>query len=224
MSNSTIQLSEELADYLRSVSLREPQVLRELRDETMQLEMARMQIAPEQGQFMALLLKLMGARRYLEIGTFTGYSALACALAMPEDAEVFALDISEDWTTIARRYWQQAGVSERMHLMLGPAADSLAALLTDQQGSFDAVFVDADKTGYVGYIEHAHALLRVGGVLMIDNVLWDGAVVDPLVDDADTVAIREVNKAMLSDLRWDISLVPIGDGLTLARKTTAQGT
>ncbi len=218
MSNSTIQLSDELAAYMQTVSLREPAVLRRLREETAQLDMARMQIAPEQGQFMALLLRLMGARRYLEVGTFTGYSALAAALAMPDDSEVYALDISEEWTAVARRYWQQAGVAERVHLLLAPAVQSLQELQTRAAGSFDAVFVDADKTAYQDYIEHAHTLLRPGGLLMIDNVLWDGAVTDAASTDADTMAIRAVNLAMHADRRWHLSLVPIGDGLTLALK------
>ena len=221
MSNKTIQLSDELADYLQAVSLREPQVLQALRAETMQLEMARMQIAPEQGQFMALLLRLMGARRYLEVGTFTGYSALAAALAMPDDAEVYALDISAEWAAIARRYWQQAGVAEKIRLVLAPALRSLAKLAADQPGSFDAIFVDADKTEYQDYIDFAHVLLRTGGLLLIDNVLWDGAVIDPSSNDADTRAIRAVNRAMHADKRWDIALVPVGDGLTLAIKTVA---
>lgn len=218
MSNSTIQLSDELAAYVQTVSLREAAVLRELREETAQLDMARMQIAPEQGQFMALLLRLMGARRYLEVGTFTGYSALAAALAMPDDSEVYALDISAEWTAVARRYWQQAGVAERVHLLLAPALQSLSELQQSAAGSFDAVFVDADKTGYQDYIEHAHVLLRPGGLLMIDNVLWDGAVTDAASTDADTLAIRAVNLAMRADSRWHLSLVPIGDGLTLALK------
>ena len=222
MSNDTIQLSAALGAYLRSVSLREPEILQQLREETMQLEMARMQIAPEQGQFMGLLLQLMEARAYLEVGTFTGYSALACALAMPEDAEVHALDISEEWTAIARRYWKLAGVSDKITLHLAAATDTLDELVPTRRGQFDAVFIDADKTGYATYIERAHDLLREGGLMMVDNVLWDGAVIDESDNDEDTVAIRAVNKALLSDRRWDISLVPIGDGLTLARKTGVQ--
>jgi len=159
----------------------------------------------------------MGAQRYLEVGTFTGYSALACALAMPE-GEVWALDISEEWTAIARRYWQQAEVADRIHLRLGEAAATLSELRETEAGTFDAIFVDADKTGYLGYIAHAHALLRVGGVLMIDNVLWGGAVADPDDHDADTVALREVNETLYTDERWALSMVPIGDGLTLAMK------
>lgn len=218
MSNDTIQLTEALSAYVRSVSLREPEILQQLRDETMQLEMARMQIAPEQGQFMGLLLQLMEAKTYLEVGTFTGYSALACALAMPDDAEIHALDISEEWTAIARRYWDLAGVSDRITLHMGAANDTLAKLVPARRGQFDAGFIDADKTGYASYIESAFTLLREGGLLMIDNVLWGGAVIDESDHDDDTAAIRAVNSALLSDQRWDISLVPIGDGLTLARK------
>jgi predicted O-methyltransferase YrrM len=218
MSNQTIQVDNDLYSYILSVSLREPSLLRELREETSQLEMARMQIAPEQGQFMALLLKLTGARRYLEVGTFTGYSALVCALAMPDDAQLYALDISEEWTAIARRYWEQAGVAERINLKLGSAAETMQSMLPEEQNSFDAIFIDADKTGYAAYIQYGFELLRPGGLLMLDNVLWGGSVIDPSADDEDTVAIRRVNEAMAADDRFDISLVPIGDGLTLAVK------
>lgn len=217
MSNQSITLDERLYRYLLDVSLREPPVMQALRAETMQLEHSNMQIAPEQGQFMALLLQLAGAQRYLEVGTYTGYSALACAFAMP-DGEVHALDVSEEWTAIARRYWEQAGVSDRIHLHLGDAAQTLASLAEAEPGSFDALFIDADKTGYAAYIELAHQLLRKGGILMIDNVLWGGSVVDAENDDPDTVAIRAVNEAMHRDERWSLSLVPIGDGLTLALK------
>jgi len=218
MSNQTIRLNDSLYDYLLSVSLREHPVLQELRAETMTLEMARMQIAPEQGQFMGLLMKLLNARRYLEVGTFTGYSMLACALAMPDDAELHALDISEEWTSIARHYWERAGVDERIHLHLGPAEATLQSLLPGLQEQFDAMFIDADKTGYAAYTDFAHQLLRPGGLLLVDNVLWDGAVIDPAIQDDDTQAIRAFNLALLADQRWDISLLPIGDGLTLAVK------
>ena len=218
MSNQTIQVDDDLYQYILSTSLREHALLRELREETSQMEMARMQIAPEQGQFMALLMKLTGARRYLEVGTFTGYSALVCALAMPDDAELYALDISEEWTAVARRYWEQAGVAERIKLRLGSAAETMQSMLSDQKNSFDAIFIDADKTGYAAYIQYGFELLRPGGFLMLDNVLWGGGVIDQADDDEDTVAIRRVNEAMLADERFDLSLVPIGDGLTLARK------
>lgn len=218
MSNRTVTLDDKLYEYLLNVSLREPEVLADLRRHTMKLEMARMQIAPEQGQFMGLLLKLSGARRYLEVGTFTGYSALVAALAMSEDAEVHTLDLSTEWTDIARDYWQQADVSERIKLHLGAASATLPTIVAEAGASFDAVFVDADKTSYALYVQHAYELLRPGGLLMIDNVLWGGAVVDAAADDEDTVAIRRINEAMLADERWDLSLVPVGDGLTLALK------
>jgi O-methyltransferase len=218
MSNKSIQVDDSLYRYILSISLREAALLRELREETSQLEMARMQIAPDQGQFMALLLKLTGARRYLEVGTFTGYSALVCALAMPDDAQLYALDISKEWTAIARRYWERAGVAERINLKLGSAAKTMQSMLPAAQNSFDAIFIDADKTGYATYIQYAFELLRPGGLLMLDNVLWGGSVIDPSVDDEDTVAIRRVNEAMVADDRFDVSLVPIGDGLTLAVK------
>jgi predicted O-methyltransferase YrrM len=216
--SSQIHLNEVIHQYLASVSLREAAILQQLREETSQDDMARMQIGPEQGQFMALLLKLMGARRYLEVGTFTGYSALVCALALPADGEVFALDISEEWTAIARRYWQQAGVAERIHLRLGDAAETLQELAGTEQGSFDCVFIDADKTGYQIYIDYGYTLLRQGGLIVLDNVLWGGAVADPDDNDEDTLALRAVNAAMLKDERFDISMVPVGDGLTLALK------
>ncbi|HJP04672.1 MAG: SAM-dependent methyltransferase [Chromatiales bacterium] len=218
MSNQTLPLDDALYDYLLSVSLRESPVLAALREETAHMEMANMQIAPEQGQFMAFLLKAIGAKRYLEVGTFTGYSALVCALALPGDGEVYALDVSEEWTAVARRYWEEAGVAGRIHLELGDAAATLARLEASDAGTFDFVFIDADKTGYAGYIESALTLLRTGGLIAIDNVLRDGNVIDPDVSDDDTCAIREVNEALLSDDRVDLSMVPIGDGLTLARK------
>jgi predicted O-methyltransferase YrrM len=215
--SSQIHLDNTLHHYLQSVSLREPEILTKLRNETSLLEMARMQISAEQGQFMALLLKLMNAKRYLEVGTFTGYSALVSALAMP-DGEVYALDISEEWTGIARRYWEKAGVADRVHLILGDANATLKNLLFTETGTFDFIFIDADKVGYQTYIEAAYSLLRPGGLLALDNVLWGGAVVDPKDNSEDTVALRDVNEAMRIDKRFDISLVPIGDGLTLARK------
>jgi predicted O-methyltransferase YrrM len=216
--STQINLNDELLAYLSAVSVREPEVLTRLREETSQLEMARMQIGPEQGQFMALLLKLMGAKRYLEVGTFTGYSALVCALAMPADAEVIALDISDEWTAIARRYWEEAGVADRIHLRLGDAAITLQSLLPAERGAYDFMFIDADKTGYQSYIDYGFELLRPGGLIALDNVLWGGAVIDSNDNDEDTVAIRALNEAMLKDERFDISLLPVGDGLTLARK------
>jgi predicted O-methyltransferase YrrM len=219
MSNQTLALDDRLYDYLLGVSLREDPILARLRAETSALPEANMQIAPEQGQFMALLAKLMGARRCLEVGTFTGYSALAIAQALPADGQLIALDVSEQWTSIARRYWAEAGVAERIDLRLGPAADAMHRLLDTRQGeSFDFIFVDADKTGYRAYCGLALELLRPGGLLLLDNVLWGGRVIDPAINDPDTRAIRELNEWLCQEERVDLSLVPIGDGLTLARK------
>ena len=219
MSNKTLALDDRLYDYLLSVSLREPDVLARLREETLHRADAEMQIAPEQGQFMALLLKLIGARRSLEVGTFTGYSALVCALALPEDGQLIALDINEETTAIAQRYWAEAGVENKIELRLGPAEDSLRNLIDGgDQGSFDFMFIDADKTGYPTYYEMGLQLLRPGGVLAFDNVLWAGRVADPGAGDDDTQALKALNVQLHADPRVDISMVPIGDGLTLARK------
>lgn len=219
MANRSITLTDELYEYVLSVSLREPPVLARLREETAALPRAGMQIAPEQGQFMALLVQLIGAKRTLEVGTFTGYSALSVALALPADGEVVTCDINEPFTDIARRYWAEAGVDGKIDLRLGPALESLESLLADGRSeSFDFAFIDADKESYEGYIERALALLRRGGLLAVDNVLWNGAVIDPGHQDADTRAIREINQKLHNDDRISLSLVPIGDGLTLARK------
>ena len=219
MSNKTLALDDRLYDYLLSVSLREPDILARLREETSNRADAEMQIAPEQGQFMALLLKRIGARRSLEVGTFTGYSALVCALALPEDGQLIALDINEDTTEIAQRYWAEAGVENKIELRLGPAEDSLRNLIDGgDQGSFDFMFIDADKTGYATYYEMGLQLLRPGGVLAFDNVLWAGRVADPGAGDNDTQALKALNVQLHADPRVDISMVPIGDGLTLARK------
>ena len=219
MSNRTIDLTDSLYDYLLSVSLRETDLQRRLREETAALPMARMQISPEQGQFMALLARLTGARRCLEVGVFTGYSSLAVALALPDDGRIVACDVSEEWTAIARRYWAEAGVAGRIDLRLAPALDTLDALVAaGGAGTYDLAFIDADKTAYLDYYERALLLLRPGGLLMTDNTLWSGRVADPEVGDADTVALRHYNEHLHRDARVDLSLVPIGDGLTLARK------
>ena len=219
MSNKTLALDDRLYDYLLSVSLREPDVLARLREETLHRADAEMQIAPEQGQFMALLLKLIGARRSLEVGTFTGYSALVCALALPEDGQLVALDINEETTAIAQRYWAEAGVENKIELRLGPAEDSLRNLIDGgDQGSFDFMFIDADKTGYPAYYDMGLQLLRAGGVVAFDNVLWAGRVANPDAEDDDTRALKALNVQLHADPRVDISMVPIGDGLTLARK------
>jgi len=219
MTRRSITLTDSLHDYLLSVSLREPELLARLRQETAALQESRMQIGPEQGQFMAFLLRLMGAKRCLEIGVFTGYSSLVTALALPEGGRIVACDVSEEWTAIARRYWREAGVEEKIELRLGPALDTLDQLLGGgEAGRFDFAFIDADKENYLRYYERVLPLLRKGGLIVVDNVLWSGRVVDPEVADADTVALRHFNDALHHDGRVDLSLVPIGDGLTLARK------
>lgn len=219
MSNKTLMLPDRLYRYLLDVSLRESDLLRQLRAETAKDPMARMQIAPEQGQFMAMLLELLGARRVLEIGVYTGYSALCMAAALPPDGRLVACDMSEEWTQIARRYWQAAGLADRIDLRLAPALDTLAALLAEgQEGRFDLAFIDADKREYQDYFEAVLKLLRVGGLAAIDNTLWNGSVVDPDDRSEDTIAIRCFNERLHCDDRVSLSLVPIGDGLTLARK------
>jgi len=212
-------LSDGLYHYLLATSVREPDVLRRLREETTLQDEGDMQIGPEQGQFLALLLKLLGARRILELGTFTGYSALWMALALPADGRIIACDVSDEWTSIGRRYWAEAGVADKIDLRLAPAAATLAALLAEgQAGQFDAAFIDADKEGYDGYYEQCLQLVRPGGLIAIDNVLWGGAVADEEAQDADTQALRALNAKLHTDERIDLSLLPIGDGLTLARK------
>jgi predicted O-methyltransferase YrrM len=219
MSNRTLCITEQLYEYMVRVSLREPELLQRLRAETAFDEMARMQIAPEQGQFMTLLIHLLGAEKTIEIGVFTGYSALCTALALPDHGRLIACDISKEWTRIARRYWEEAGVSHKIDLRLAPAAETLAGLLAaDEAGSFDFAFIDADKTGYDHYYEACLKLLRPGGLIAVDNVLWHGDVADRTFDDADTEAIRAFNRKIHGDPRVEISLVPIADGLTLARK------
>lgn len=219
MSNKTFTLSDALYDYVIRISLQEPEILKRLRQETRQVRLAGMQIAPEQGQFMALLVRLMGAKKCIEVGVYTGYSSLAVALALPADGKLIACDISEEWTSIARRYWQEAGVADKIKLKLAPAADTLARLLTaGEAGSFDFVFIDADKSGYAAYYEFALQLLRPGGLLAIDNVLWQGKVIELAAQDIDTAAIRAFNEKLAHDPRVHLSLVPIGDGLTLAQK------
>ena len=219
MSRRTINLDERLYDYLTRMSLREPAILARLREETRPLEQAGMQISAEQGQFMALLLQLIGARRCLEVGTFTGYSALACALVLPPDGELVALDVSDEWTSMGRRYWAEAGVADRIDLRIAPASESLRRLRAEgRDGSFDFMFIDADKPSYEDYVEQGFHLVRPGGLIAIDNVLWDGRVADPAVTDGNTEAIRRLNARLHGDARFDLSMVPIGDGLTLLRK------
>jgi predicted O-methyltransferase YrrM len=219
MSRRSIVLTDALYEYLLSVSLREPELLARLRQETARQEMARMQISPEQGQFMFLLLRLIGATRCLEIGVFTGYSSLVTALALPEDGRIVACDVSEEWTAVARRYWREAGVESKIDLRIAPALETLDRLVeAGETGRFDFAFIDADKESYLAYYERVLQLLRPGGLLAVDNVLWSGRVADPEVSDADTAALRHFNESLHRDERIDLSLVPIGDGLTLARK------
>ena len=219
MSSRTIPMTDRLYDYLLKVSLREPPLLAALRAETAKLPMAGMQISPEQGQFMALLAELIGARRAIEVGTFTGYSALCVAQALPHDGKLIACDISEEFTSVARRYWAKSGIADRIELRLAPALDTLKSLLAGGgAGSFDFAFIDADKTQYDAYYEAILKLLRPGGLITIDNVLWSGAVADGRKRDADTVALRALNEKLKTDKRITLSMLPIGDGLTLARK------
>lgn len=219
MTNRSISLTDSLYEYLLSVSLREPELLRRLREETAALPNARMQIAPEQGQFMALLVRLMRARRCLEVGVFTGYSSLAVALSLPDDGRIVACDVSEEWTRVARRYWAEAGIAHKFDLRLAPALETLTGLLSaGEAGSFDFAFLDADKENYPGYYELLLELVRPGGLIVADNTLWSGRVADPANHEASTGALRRFNELLYRDERVDLGLVPIGDGLTLARK------
>lgn len=219
MSNRTIAVDDRLHKYLFQHSVRDTDVKRRLREVTASLERGGMQIAPEQGQLMALLVELIGARRILEIGTFTGYSALCMAEAMPADGALICCDLSEEWTSIARRFWREAGVEQRIDLRLAPALQTLDALIAQgQAGQFDMAFIDADKTSYTDYYERCLTLVRPGGLILLDNTLWGGSVADPEDQDEDTRAIRALNDRLLGDSRVTLSLVPIGDGLTLARK------
>ena len=219
MANRTLSLSDALHAYLVEHSVREPDILRRLRAETAQDSMSMMQISPEQGQFMQLLVKLMGARQCLEIGVFTGYSSLSIALALPMDGHIVACDVSEKWTAIARKYWKEAGVARKIELHIAPALGTLDSLIAGgQAGVFDFVFIDADKINYLNYYERALVLARKGGLIAVDNTLWGGQVVDTSSQSEDTRAIRSLNEKLRSDPRVQISLLPIGDGLTLALK------
>lgn len=219
MSNQSIGLSDRVHDYLLDVSLRETEVQRRLREETMQHPQHDMQIAPEQGQFMQLLARLVDAKRALEIGVFTGYSALSVAYALPDDGTLVACDVSREYTAVAERYWRDAGVADRIDLRIAPAAETLQALRDDgADGTFDFVFIDADKTAYPTYYEHSLALVRQGGLILLDNMLRDGRVAQPDIADASVQAIHDLNERLHADERIDLSLLPVADGLTLARK------
>lgn len=219
MSKKTIGLDDRLYNYLLSASLRETEILRQLREETANHPSARMQIAPEQGQFIALLVQLLGATKTLEVGVFTGYSSLCVALALPPDGKIVACDVSEEYTSVARQYWQKAGVADKIDLRLAPALETLDRLLEDGQAeTFDFAFIDADKRNNEAYYERSLQLLRPGGLIAIDNVLWSGRVADPQDQDKSTLAIRTLNEKLHHDQRVTISLIPIADGLTLALK------
>ena len=219
MSSRTLNLDDRLIDYLRSVSVKDTPILAKLRAETAKQKMAVMQISPEQGQFMALLVELMGARRTIEIGTFTGYSALVVAMALPAQGRVVACDVSEEWTSIGRRHWAEAGVAHKIDLRLGPAAKTLDAMIESGESAlYDFAFIDANKEDYDAYYERCLVLLRQGGIVAIDNVLWSGKVADDKVHDKDTDAIRALNAKIATDARVTSCMLPIGDGLTLCRK------
>lgn len=219
MSNKSIGLNDTLHAYLLENSLREPAAAAELRRETAGRSDANMQIAPEQGQFMALLWQLIGAQRGIEIGVYTGYSALCTALALPPSGRLLACDIDEETTAIARHYWGRAGVADRIDLRISPALETLdAEVRAGHVGTFDFAFIDADKDGYIDYYERCMALLRPGGLIAADNTLWNGRVADEDDDSRDTLAIRAFNEHVAGDERVDLSLVPVADGITLARK------
>ena len=219
MSTATIILDEKLREYLLNVSVKESEILRELREETAQMEYSAMQISPEQGAFMSFLVELIQAKRTLEIGVFTGYSALVVAMALPEDGIVTACDVSKEWANVGMKYWKKAQVEDKIDLRIAPALKTLDQLLSEgKQGTYDFAFIDADKIEYQGYFDKSLELLRIGGLIAIDNVLWGGSVIDDSIQDSSTKAIRKFNKKLYQDERVSISMVPIGDGLTLARK------
>ena len=219
MSTRSIGLDDRLYGYLLAHSLRETPLMRELREATARFPLSRMQISPEQGQFMALLVELTGATRIVEVGTFTGYSALCMAQAMPAEGRMVCCDLSEEWTAVGASFWERAGLLERIDLRIGPALDTLDGLLSNGHADgFDLAFIDADKENYAAYYERCLRLVRRGGLIVLDNMLWGGRVADPACDDAETVAIRALNSSLLDDQRVALSLLPLGDGVVLARK------
>jgi predicted O-methyltransferase YrrM len=219
MARQTLGVPDALYEYVLASSLREPEVLVRLRLETAALEQSSKQVSPDEGQFLALLTKLIGARRTIEVGVFTGYSALWVALALPEDGLIIGCDVDKDWTDVARRYWQEAGVTHKIDLRLAPAVETLAQLLeAGETEQFDLAFIDADKSNYETYYEQCLQLVRPGGLILVDNVLWYGRVIDVAEQDADTVAIRAINAKIAADERVDVSMLVIGDGLTVVVK------
>lgn len=222
MSNRSLGLDDDVYDYLLAHSLREPEILRQLREETAKLPEHNMQIAPEQGQFLSLMVELLGAERIVEVGTFTGYSALAMALALPDTGRLIACDVDQDFTAIAQRYWEEAGVSEKIDLRIAPANETLTELLEEWgPESADLAFIDADKPNYQSYYERCLELLRPGGLMLVDNVLWSGKVADPKDVSANTAALKAFNDKAAKDDRVTISMIPLADGVTLARKREA---
>ncbi len=216
MSNKSISMPDALYEYTIENWLREPEILRQLREETRTLPNHNMQISPDQGQLMGVLAKLIGAKNYLEIGVFTGYSSLSVALALPTDGKVVACDVSEEFTSVARRYWKKAGVESKIDLRLGEGVETLDVLIHEGR-SFDMAFIDADKPNYLNYYERCLRLVRPGGLILIDNVLWDGKVAEVEDVEENTEVIRGVNRVLLGDERVDLALIPIADGLTVAR-------
>jgi predicted O-methyltransferase YrrM len=218
MANKTMGISDDLAAYVVEVGAREPEVLARLREVTASIPQHGMQIAPEEGAFLAMLAELTGSRRCIEIGTFTGYSSTAVALRLPEDGRMVCCDVSEEWTSVAREYWAEAGVTDKIDLRIGPASETLDGLLVDGgEGSYDFAFVDADKSSYDGYYERLLRLVRTGGLIAFDNTLWGGEVLDPDPEDEDTRAIQALNRKLAGDDRISVCLLPIADGVTLAR-------
>ena len=219
MSSGILSYTSSLRQYVWQYGLREHPALKELRTETEKLPSSMMQICPEQGALMGNLIRLIAAKKTIEVGTYTGYSAMAVALALPDDGEVVACDVSEEWTSVAKKAWEKAGIANKIDLQLAPASNTLDALLAEgKEGSFDFAFIDADKTNYQIYYEQCLKLIRQGGVIVIDNVLWGGAVTDSNRNDADTEAIRDLNQFIATDERVSISMIPVGDGLTVAVK------
>lgn len=219
MTNKTIGISDELHAYVLDVGVREPDVLVRLREETAALPEHNMQIAPEQGALLAMLVELIGARNCLEVGTFTGYSSTAIAMALPEDGRLTCCDVSREWTDVARRYWEEAGVADKVELRIAPALETLDSLVAAGGGaSYDFAFVDADKAGYDAYFDRLMTLLRPGGLIAFDNMLWGGRVVDPRAEDEDTLAIRALNRRLAGDDRVSLAMLPVADGVVLARK------